>query len=969
MYPSYARIRSFDESHTKFASKYSLYLYREQGKDKIPEKEGDGFQTLDGIPALFIPGNAGSYRQARSIAAECSNLYFDKMTDQYSNENAKNIDFFAAEFNEDFTAFHGRTLLDQAEYLNEAVRFILLLYTHTKTPPTSVLIIAHSMGGIVARVMLSLPSYQENSINTILTLASPHAAAPLTFDSDILKLYLAADRFWHEGFHSDQSLAHERLKDVALISITGGMSDTVLPADYTTLGFLVPPSNGFTAYTTGIPDVWTPMDHLAIVWCRQLRRVVLRAILEIVDASSPSRTYSLEKRMAVFKRHFLSGFEKYAMPKPLLTTRSTFALKLDEDEVSRQDSPAMTWRNGDVDTLNKFVVHQLHKGSRILMVSDFKLPQTEISEMKRHAEGVFLCKESGKSDHELDYTKPLTQNSLTLHCLDLTQLANNVPNSSPNAASPADSAIDGDLKPFRALTLSDEELGDFNHVVVFRDHIMASDGFLTLSVSKRNESESVLNVGLAHLLYKGASTELPSSQPLAVNLKIKGAWSSLIKFRVKVTTMEPKLFQPFVRQWTDHPYETKWTIGLSKESIFRFNAHSVAPYTPFRNAKLREGVDLQLWADIPQPTKETFLAPTRIEVSVDWHASLMLLVSRYRLAVVSQCLAVALLVFAIQLETYLSSKKMPDYTSSLSRLTSARALTIAFLVLTALTPLTKLRTVQSFLNRVDPVVLQDPYEINESLDPAYTLNAFYLGLQETCLSFLGPLFYCMAIGLNHAVIYVFEYACFILTTMARGMNGAVRRILRRKETEPSLETKSHLKGKLVTSAVLLVMIPLYVPYQFAYIICYGIHIKTCVDTYRSGLNQSVQNFNLGLLMVMSWVLPINIPVVIVFVHNFNSSWITPFSSHHNFLAVAPILALVQLCNFQGDKLISDILEAGRLKRWLSRIVTSLLVYTAFYSLLYGTRHTYWLHHLFNFWCCWILLLAIGPLNTTEEKMK
>lgn len=33
MRPSYARLDEFDTEHTRFASKYSLYLYREQGVD------------------------------------------------------------------------------------------------------------------------------------------------------------------------------------------------------------------------------------------------------------------------------------------------------------------------------------------------------------------------------------------------------------------------------------------------------------------------------------------------------------------------------------------------------------------------------------------------------------------------------------------------------------------------------------------------------------------------------------------------------------------------------------------------------------------------------------------------------------------------------------------------------------------------------------------------------------------------
>lgn len=302
MGPSYARITAFDESHTKFASKYSLYLYREQGRDPLPD-ENEGFKHLGGIPILFIPGNAGSYRQVRSIAAETSDIYFDHYLDQPDglNPNAKNYDFFTADFNEDFTAFHGRTLLDQAEYLNEAIKFILGLYANSEHPPRSVVVLGHSMGGVVSRVMVSLPNYIPDSINTIITLASPHAAAPLTFDGDILKIYSAVDRFWFQGYDNKETdntiakIAKERLSKISLISITGGLLDSILPADYTTLGYLVPPTNGFTVYTTGIPGVWTPIDHLAIVWCAQLRRRVLNALLEIANFDSPDKTYSLEK--------------------------------------------------------------------------------------------------------------------------------------------------------------------------------------------------------------------------------------------------------------------------------------------------------------------------------------------------------------------------------------------------------------------------------------------------------------------------------------------------------------------------------------------------------------------------------------------------------------------------------------------------------------------------------------------------
>lgn len=101
-------------------------------------------------------------------------------------------------------------------------------------------------------------------------------------------------------------------------------------------------------------------------------------------------------------------------------------------------------------------------------------------------------------------------------------------------------------------------------------------------------------------------------------------------------------------------------------------------------------------------------------------------------------------------------------------------------------------------------------------------------------------------------------------------------------------------------------------------------------------------------MVMLWVLPISIPVLIVFVHNFNINWATPFSSHHNLLAIAPIFALVLLQSQYKEWV--PIPKKGDGKDLYFKTIVAMLMYTIFYCMVYGVRHTYWLHHLFNFTC-------------------
>lgn len=49
-----------------------------------------------------------------------------------------------------------------------------------------------------------------------------------------------------------------------------------------------------------------------------------------------------------------------------------------------------------------------------------------------------------------------------------------------------------------------------------------------------------------------------------------------------------------------------------------------------------------------------------------------------------------------------------------------------------------------------------------------------------------------------------------------------------------------------------------------------------------------------MLTLMLWILPINLPVLIVWVHNLAVHWLTPFSTHHNLLSVLPYILLVEM---------------------------------------------------------------------------
>lgn len=223
------------------------------------------------------------------------------------------------DFNEDMAAFHGQTLLDQAEYVNEALAYILSLYHDPRRSrrdpdlpdPSSVILIGHSMGGIVARTALTMTNYQANSVNTIITMSTPHEKPPVSFDSDLVLTYKQINDYWRAAY-SQKWANNNPLWHVTLISIAGGARDTVIPSDYASLAALVPETHGFTVFTSTMPNVWVGTDHLSITWCDQFRKAIIKSLFDIVDVRRPSQTRPRAERMRIFKKWYLTGLESVA---------------------------------------------------------------------------------------------------------------------------------------------------------------------------------------------------------------------------------------------------------------------------------------------------------------------------------------------------------------------------------------------------------------------------------------------------------------------------------------------------------------------------------------------------------------------------------------------------------------------------------------------------------------------------------
>ncbi|KAL5488183.1 BST1 [Sanghuangporus weigelae] len=258
MSPSYVLLTGFNASWTSpsLASRYRLMLYREVGWD--PQNE------LRGMPVLFIPGNAGSAHQVRSIASSASRQYYSSpshINPEFSSRNLKSLDVFAVDFNEDLSAFHGPTLASQRQYSADAISYILSLYP----PDTKIIILGHSMGGIVATALL--PASQ---IATIITMSTPHGVPPARFDSRMDAIYADVQ----------MRLAYD---PTPILSVCGGITDTMIPSEFCTLLSDAGDTTGYreTVFTSSLDGCWSGVGHREMVWCHQVRWRVARAVLEL----------------------------------------------------------------------------------------------------------------------------------------------------------------------------------------------------------------------------------------------------------------------------------------------------------------------------------------------------------------------------------------------------------------------------------------------------------------------------------------------------------------------------------------------------------------------------------------------------------------------------------------------------------------------------------------------------------------
>ncbi|XP_035681116.1 GPI inositol-deacylase-like [Branchiostoma floridae] len=285
-YPEYLPV-PLSENVTRSFPRYGLYLYGEGAY----ARQSKNFK-LTGVPVLFIPGNAGSHKQVRSLGSVALKKAQHLRTPFHFN-------YFSVDLNEELTGMFGAILSEQTEFVHRCILKVLTMYKKVDSPPKSVILVGHSVGGIVARALFTLPDFDPSMVNTIITQATPHQSPVINADQYMADFYNTVNQFWQDGMGSG------RLSHVTIASTGGAHRDYLVRAGLTSLKGIVPESNAVSAVTSAIPKVWLSTDHLAIVWCKQLVLATKRSLFDIIDPKTRQVTTDVKHRMQVFRHHFL----------------------------------------------------------------------------------------------------------------------------------------------------------------------------------------------------------------------------------------------------------------------------------------------------------------------------------------------------------------------------------------------------------------------------------------------------------------------------------------------------------------------------------------------------------------------------------------------------------------------------------------------------------------------------------------
>lgn len=324
----------------KVEKEYKLFVYSEFG---FPEF-GSGMRTdfRDSMPVIFVPGNAGSYQQVRSIASTCIRL-------QLQSLDAYKFIFYTIDFRGQFSGIDGELIEEQISFLHQSLNEVIQMHP---SETNGVILIGHSVGGFISKALFSRKSFNPNSVPLLISLASPLTSPYLNFDSKMRDLYSQTQKYWTKNINNI------KLNTLSL-SINGGRSDHLVP-----MHLSIDKTFDLSVSTNSIKDVWLSSDHVSVTWCKELIYKLAHLLSSLMDKRY---THLIKDKRTTLK-----------ILKEILLT---------EMEVSREENKSVIPKDWIIEkpykthTFNKTYITYRSEMSDNVIILDLRVAQTQKLDM------------------------------------------------------------------------------------------------------------------------------------------------------------------------------------------------------------------------------------------------------------------------------------------------------------------------------------------------------------------------------------------------------------------------------------------------------------------------------------------------------------------------------------------------------------------------------------------------------------
>ncbi|CAK0828343.1 unnamed protein product [Prorocentrum cordatum] len=218
-------------------------------------------------PVLFIPGHMGKWTQVINIAAYVS--------------AQRPVAFFSADFHASASAFHPSIVLQQAEFVAEAIGRIRELYAAEDQPGTQLVLLAHSMGGAVAQKALCRLG-TDAGVRALVMLSTPVMGHPLALEPSMGLLADALRReYW--GVVAPGRGATGASKPLWTASVATGETDPLVPSE---VAVIPPGAVGAAMETATMRDLHSCFSHVNLLFSRHMLHSVAALLGDAVDGQA-----------------------------------------------------------------------------------------------------------------------------------------------------------------------------------------------------------------------------------------------------------------------------------------------------------------------------------------------------------------------------------------------------------------------------------------------------------------------------------------------------------------------------------------------------------------------------------------------------------------------------------------------------------------------------------------------------------